>query len=206
MFIPPDDIIFRTAPRSQISQLIDLPIVARKLGEERPISSHSQMNNEAASLFTSCELDEPEYEDVSSPFHGFGVAPQTWQLGVGPILVARLDQKPLHILHATALVAFCNRHLAAKFKDYSSKGKTWSFLSEDDPTRHGLDIDARRDVLESITRANFESFFRAYKAKRVAGVTQQSADFDEAFDLWDVPNDERTPRPEWEKVPSPYDV
>jgi hypothetical protein len=186
--------------------------------EESDLPSHSQVNNDATSLFVNCSLhDTPSYSDafpiVPSPFQGFGVAPPDWQLRPGPVIIARADQRPLHILHAAALIAFSTHHLGAKFKEYSQRSESWSIVSADDPVRHELDVQARKDVLASITKANFQSFFKAYKAKRVAGIRDPfergfawSWDLEEAFDLWEIPLEERAPRPDWKDVPNPYDV
>ena len=183
--------------------MIELPVIARKLDYMDPSYSHNLTNSEASSLFANCE----SAESASSlwPIRRFGLPPEEWQLGIGPVLIARADLKPLHLLHAAALVAFCSQHLVGKFAEYNNNAKAW-VADEDGSINTSLDKQARQKVLDCVTKENFAFFFETYKKRRVAGVHESADDLDEAFQAWDVPMDERIARPEWADVPSPYDV
>lgn len=98
------------------------------------------------------------------------------------MVVARLDQKPLHPLHASALVSFCRQ-----IQESVGDGE-----------------DARSAVARECCRERFEEFFQVYKRKRVCGIRMSR--FDLSFEAWDVPEWEKEAKPEWKDIASPYEV
>lgn len=125
--ISPTDPVF-TAPPEQISkifQLIGIPIAGRKLlaPHEQPMELNPS-NSEATMLFLNVDLNargsyyDDEDEDGNfafcDPLDVWGFAPSYWQFSVGPVVIARLDKKPLHPLHASALIKFCRSHISGR--------------------------------------------------------------------------------------------
>jgi hypothetical protein len=171
----------------------------------------------------------------------FGAIPVQWALEVGPVLVARLDQKPLHPLHAAAICAFCARYLRVAFQECidaersltsspnppsSSAAASSSSALATGSSSHSISAAAtaaaasrsetiyerRRTVLALVTSGSFAEFFEQYKARRVRGrpdfyvVDDSELDHMRRMERWSIPPDEIEPRPEWEDVPSPFDV
>jgi hypothetical protein len=229
-------------------------------------------NIEASSLFRNCDISTRN--SVSSTTSGskimlpFGVIPVQWALDVGPVLVARLDCKPLHPLHAAAIAAFCSRHIRVAFQECidaersltssplplpppaathvrtpSSGGSSSSALASSSSATTGLPsqsmattmmmntagdaaamtaavaatysetiYERRRAVLALATSGSFAQFFEQYKARRLLGQPDLygigNAELDHLRNVgrWSIPMDEIESRPEWEDVPSPFDV
>jgi hypothetical protein len=191
-------------------------------------------NKEASALFRNCDISTRNSivslnDRIVLPFGGI---PVQWALDPGPIFVVRLDYKPLHPLHAAAICAFCTRYIRAAFQDcfdteraISTPGSPRGHMRERSNTSIAAAPSAplvspnmetiyerRRAVLAHATSGSFAEFFESYKAQRVRGrpdlwgVDEAHLDHMQRMERWNVPPDELEPRPEWEDVPSPFDV
>jgi hypothetical protein len=168
--------------------------------------------------------------DVRSPdlpiFNGFGGIPSAWNPSdIGPVLVVRLDRKPLHPLHGAAIVTFLTHTLRRPFTELidAEQRRAWqhalmmagtgitdpqtaaaAWVSERDV------FEGRRNVLGLVSQARFSEFFEQYKARRVDGQADllggAEAEMEQDMDKWSVQLEETEPKPEWQDVLSPYDV
>jgi hypothetical protein len=199
---------------SELSRFLGIPLVAQRVA----VDAYMQMdmtNTEASSLFRNCDIstryDLPSSLPTSPAAVSrsnsqtrsnsrivlpFGSVPVQWALDPGPIVIARLDHKPLHPLHAAAICAFCARYLRAAFQECmefertaqrrgsNSSGPTSSLSLSSHPISPtavgtGQQLSAfispetlyerRRAVLALVTPASFTEFFDQYKAVRVRG-------------------------------------
>jgi len=141
-------------------------------------------NDEASSLFLNVDPPAPFRGNPAdeSPFAAFGMPQEQWMFSVGAVVIARLDRKPLHPLHASALVTFC-REIQASLGDGE---------------------EARNALVKDCLREKFEAFFKVYKRKRVCGIRMSR--FDLSFEAWDVPEWEKEARPDWTDTVSPYEL
>ncbi|KAG8945529.1 hypothetical protein FRC04_000732 [Tulasnella sp. 424] len=84
---------------SPISMLVDVPIVIWRLRKDNPMSH-----------LTSLERAHLDNQSVTflmiNPWTGW--APAQWQQGIGPVIVARLDKKPLSIDALEVIWMFCD--------------------------------------------------------------------------------------------------
>lgn len=142
------------------------------------------------------------------PFEGFGWAPEYWQFSVGPVIIARLDKKTLHPLHASALIKFCQGNICTKVEEmHETLANEQTFLSWAKRTsleKRQTVRELRQGVIDECSREKFERYFKTYKWKRVSGVRMSR--FDLSFEAWDVPEWEKDAKPEWQNVGSPYEV
>jgi len=186
---------------SDLSRFIGLPVTARKVHLDN--YWRIDLNNaEGASLFRNCDIGTVEPERLA-----FGAIPPTWSDNTGPIIIARLDKKPLHPLHAAALVAFSSRELRQSFQECMDAEKAWRNL-------HGareMIFERRREVLAGATAHAFSEFFNQYKTRRVQGrpdlmLPLPQLNHRQRQEAQNIPPDEIEPRPDWATVVSPYDV
>ncbi|KAG8935167.1 hypothetical protein FRC01_007400 [Tulasnella sp. 417] len=84
---------------SPISMLVDVPIVIWRLRKDDPMSH-----------LTSQERPHLDNSSVTflmiNPWTGW--APPQWQQGIGPVIVARLDKKPLSVDALEVIWMFCD--------------------------------------------------------------------------------------------------
>jgi hypothetical protein len=165
-------------------------------------------NDDAATLFRNCDIGTTTTDRERLPF---GAIPPALTAnpgsGPGPLILARLDKKPLHPLHAAALVAFASRELTPSFRACMDAELAWASL-------HGareMMAERRREVLAGATANAFADFFARYKAKRVLGRPELMLPLPllthrQRVEAQSIPPDEIEPRPDWVMVPSPYDV
>jgi hypothetical protein len=122
--VPASDPLFRSADDgdgnaiSELSRFIGVPLAGRK----DPIDAYywqvNLHNAEAASLFRNCDLAAPERGSrEGSRGTAFGAVHARWLADTGPVIVARVDRRPLHPLHVAAAAAFCGRYLRRPFQD-----------------------------------------------------------------------------------------
>jgi hypothetical protein len=227
--LPIYDPIFRGTEDSAVSDLsrfLGIPVVARRI----PVEAFYDLdlsNKEASSLFRNCNLSTRNSTSSTNSrlWLPFGGIPVQWALDVGPVFVARLDHKPLHPLHAAAIATFCSRYIRTAFQDCLDAEKSLSdsppqrHSSISSPTqilnpaaRHERIYEGRRAVLALATSGNFAEFFEQYKAQRVMGrpdlwgLDTEQLDNIQRAERWSMSADEIEPHPEWEDVPSPFDV
>jgi hypothetical protein len=168
-------------------------------------------------------------------FPGFGGIPKAWEpLLIGPVLLVRLDQKPLHPLHAAAILAFTTYVLRKSFSELidAEQRRAWQHqlvmagtgvtsASESAASWVGeADVfQRRRDVLTLASQARFTEFFEAYKARRVEGHPELLLQIEEdeqnqrdarirkvKVEIPDFKMEELEARTEWADVPNPFDV
>lgn len=214
--ISPNDPVFNPLPFqvSHISRLIGIPIAGRKL-----VPPHLQpyelnpSNSEATLIFQNMDNNKPdeegdEEEQESSrsrdPFNAFGFANAYWQFSVGAVVIARLDKKPLHPLHASAFIHFCQGHIVSRRQELDEELYDGDIDGMKASDKLEFAWNGRQKVLDECTREKFEAYFKTYKAKRVSGVRMSK--FDLSFEAWDVPESEKEAKPEWRDVGSPYEV
>jgi hypothetical protein len=216
MHLKASDPLFRAADAadadaiSELSRFIGLPLAGRKERIDAYYWQVSLHNAEAAALFRNCDLSTPERGSrEGSRDTAFGAVRARWLADTGPVIVARVDRRPLHPLHVAAAAAFCGRYLRRPFQDCID--------AEDDERDSGegakADVaDRRRQVLALATPGRFADFFEQYKARRVRGRRpmgdhENAADYMRRMEKWSfMEDDEMEVCPEWEDVPSPFDV
>jgi hypothetical protein len=223
-----DDSLFTsTGPTAQvlkspISELIGIPIVGRKLVLD---PTAAPMQNDAASCFICMD---PESSKSSSDYidsenehavqeQEFGAPPFNWLVDVGPILLARLDQKPLHPLHAAAFLSYCRmiedkiqrRHEADRMK-YAKADvddvfqDVLDYVKEEKYKDVAETVAWKKEVRDNISAEKFDEFFRAYRMRRATGSMQS---LDKEIEEWVGKNENQrmgAVRPELGNVKSPY--
>jgi hypothetical protein len=156
-------------------------------------------------LLRNCDIGSFDTRRVT-----FGQVPERWAADdIGPVVVARLDRKPLHPLHAAAFAAYCAHYLRQPFQDCLESERVWrSNLASREYV-----YEERRKVLAEATQPKFAEFFELYKRRRLLGGNEAlEMDCNDSLDdlrrigRWSIPPDELDPRPEWENVLSPFDV
>jgi hypothetical protein len=194
---------------SELSRFIGLPLAGRKERIDAYYWQVSLHNAEAAALFRNCDLSTPERGSREGSRHtAFGAVRARWLADTGPVVVARVDRRPLHPLHVAAAATFCGRYLRRPFQDC---------IDAEDERRGdaggAADIaDRRRQVLALATPGRFAEFFELYKARRVRGRRpmgdrENAVDYMRRMEKWSFMDDEELEVcPEWEDVPSPFDV
>jgi hypothetical protein len=190
---------------SILSRFIGIPLAARKL----PLNTYWSIelrNPEATALFRNCDIGAQLNDDDDGL--DFGATPEEWTVDVGPVIVARIDGKPFHPLHAAAVSAFCSRYMHAPFQHCVELEQSWRRMCG---SSRELVFEQRRAVLAEAASGKFAEFFEQYKQNRVRGrpdLMGEGSDFDHVrrMDLWTATLDEVEPRPEWKDVPSPFDV
>jgi hypothetical protein len=215
--LPVVDPIFRGDDEtvlSELSRFLGIPLVARTV----PVDAYMEMdmtNSEASSLFRNCDIStrydssgnlptspatvsrsSSESRNTNRIVLPFGSVPVQWALDPGPVVLARLDQKPLHPLHAAAICAFCARYLRSAFQECAelernaqrrSSGASepsGSLSLSSHPVNpatvgtgqqlytsisHETLYERRRNLLALVTPASFDEFFEQYKVVRVRG-------------------------------------
>jgi hypothetical protein len=194
------DRMFRNESRvSQLSRFIGIPIVARRhrLDSDWEINLR---NSEASHLFRNCNIASSRSDPTP-----FGRLPNEWPIDVGPVIIARLDRKPLHPLHAAAIASFCSRHLQRHFQLSAEMERTWRNV----PGSRDWIFDQRAACLSEATAAKFAEYYDDYKLRRVIGyphLMDELYSYQQQLEHWQIPPDEIEPRPEWADVPSPFDI
>lgn len=216
---------------SDLSRFLGIPLAARRI----PVDPYWDMdltNFEVSSLFRNCDLSTRSSVSSNDAKNllPFGGIPVEWALDPGPVYVARLDYKPLHPLHAAAIVAFCSRYIRLAFQDcidaernigsprramfeeeVPSAVSPRASFSEPTTNRERV-YERRRAVLGLATSGTFAEFFEQYKDRRIQGrpdlwdVDEDELDHMQRMELLNYPPDELEPRLEWEHVSSPFDV
>lgn len=206
-----DPIYSKTQPDkgalSTISYELQLPIMGRRLTavDLDPSFDGVTGNFDASMLFQNVDLDAPEPGDPGTiPSQCFGEI-SSYFSNAGKVLLVRQDTKPLHELHAQALIAFARDFVTERIYEYNTERRVVESHSEfvrlDDATK-ASDREGHRYKLvhQLVTKDEFKYFFEQYRYNRVHGVstdiyyTSTEADW------------EHTARPDWVDVPSPYEI
>ena len=140
--IPQDHPIFKQKTPTQISRLIELPVLVKKYPPDPAWKDyrHSYDNVYATFLHVDANPKSQEWE----------WAPDEWQSYVGSVVVVRQDQKDLTTLHAEALCDFCYNYMQLKF-EASLEGRM-----------------TRDKVMGFMTKRNFAKFFKNYQKEQMS--------------------------------------
>jgi hypothetical protein len=204
-----NDQIFSLTPAS-LSEVLGIKVVGRPLHGNVDPSMHrlSNTNNDTQHLFRCCIANKVDHSVVDQRDwdHEFG---QYGPPMMGPILLARYDKEPLHILHAMALLDFAENVMSSEFDDYQHHRKSWHV--EETHFEHQAVVMRRRvEILGKANRKEFEKFWYTFKQQTVHGhpelLAEDETTMQQQMELWMVDRDELEPRPEWASVPSPYNV
>ncbi|KAF2665551.1 hypothetical protein BT63DRAFT_417105 [Microthyrium microscopicum] len=197
------DLIFRDDYSfvSDLSRFIGVPLSARKVQLDG-YWNIDRRNDEAASLFPNCDMGAL---DPQQPV--FGSVPDFWSQDTGPVIVARIDQKPLHPLHAAALVSFAMKEMKGPFRECMDIERAWTHL-------HGakeMIFERRRETLAQASPIQFAEFFREYRQRRVQGrpdlaLPWHQLNHRQRVEIQKLSPEEIEPRPEWANVPTPFAV
>jgi hypothetical protein len=151
----------------------------------------------------------------------FGTIPDAWAVNTGPIVVARMDKKPLHLLHMAAISTFITKEIGRLFQECTEAEQAWrdqyQFGVGEDYGDDGLNsalwhiFERRRQVLAAATPERFEEFFWKYKQQRVRGRPELLVPWNELTSRQKresqiISAEEIEPRPEWSDVVSPSQV
>jgi hypothetical protein len=170
----------------------------------------SARNMEAQHLFRNCDV---QVRDPLAPKwdwdHQFG----TYELEndiVGPLIIARKDKRPLHLLHAMAVVHYAE-HVMTPLLDTYQRDRQ---MFKQAPTyfEHQAQVMiARHSIVQHAKPENFRLFWYKYKEQKVNGSLDMLVDEGEEtahlqMKMWTMDREELTPRPEWQGVRCPCDV
>ncbi|QDS75531.1 hypothetical protein FKW77_005312 [Venturia effusa] len=128
---------------------------------------------------------------------------------MGCVVLARLDQEPLHVLHAMAILSFAQNIISPALDLYQQERKSWQ--SEETHFEHQAVVMKRRlQITGMARRPEFENFWRIFRQQTIQGRPEQLAQdlrtLGQDAEAWLVDKEELQPRPEWASVPSPYQV
>jgi hypothetical protein len=165
---------------------------------------------EAQHLFRNCNI---QARDPLAPNrdwdHQFGKYELEDDI-VGPLILARKDKRPLHVLHAMAIIHFAQNIMAPLLDNYQNNRR---FFTEA-PTyfEHQAHVmAARHSIVQYAKPENFRPFWYNFKAQKINGSldtivheSEESADLQ--MKMWMVNREELMPRPEWQSVRCPCDV
>jgi hypothetical protein len=173
----------------------------------RPLNDR---NLEAQHLFRNCDVQS---RDPFAPDwdwdHQFGKYELEDDI-VGPLILARKDRKPLHVLHAMAIISFAEQIMAPLLDNYQCN----RVVFKQAPTyfEHQAQVmTARHSVIQYAKPETFRPFWYKFKAQKVNGnLDLLGEERDGAAQLqmkmWMVNQEELMPRPEWQGVRCPCDV
>ncbi|KAF2431233.1 hypothetical protein EJ08DRAFT_696621 [Tothia fuscella] len=208
--LPSNDPIFNSAP-STLTTNMELPIVARPDPTTRKsCRRYSDINTNAEYLFRNCNVQSHDTIVNKKDWdHQFG----KYELNdviFGPIILARKDKKPLHVLHARAIMSFAENIMAPLFDEYQIARKFWRNLDTHFEQQWEVVI-ARFNIARQGKKEEFMRFWYDYKGSKIKGqpdmLVGESAEVERLQMLsWIVDRYELEPHPEWIHVPTPYDV
>jgi hypothetical protein len=109
-----------------------------------------------------------------------------------------------------AIINFAENVMSPLLDDYQQIRRNWRDSSTHFEHQRAV-IMARYDIVQRATPEEFKAFWREFKDQKVDGRKDLLVDESEKtaklqMDLWMVDRDELVPHPEWENIPSPYDV
>lgn len=209
--IPKNDQIFEQTP-ALISERFGIKIVSRPLNNNVDSSklrlSVTDLSNDAQHLFRCFDPNKADHSvahrrDWDHEFGKYG-SPM-----MGSVVLARLDQEPLHVLHAMAIVRFAQTVISPALDLYQQERTTWQ--SEETHFEHQAVVMKRRLQITGLAkRREFEQFWHTFKQQIVQGRPEQLAEdlrtLGQDAEAWLVDKEEMEPRLEWASVPSPYQV
>lgn len=202
------DRIFEDTP-ALMSEKFGIKIVSRALNNNADTSnlrlSVSDLNNDAQHLFRCFNPNIADHSVVNRRDwdHEFG---KYGPAMMGPVILARLDQEPLHVLHAMAILKFAQTIITPALDLYQQERKAWH--AEETHFEHQAVVMKRRlQTTGMARREEFEQFWRVFKQQTVQGRPEQMdaelKTLGQDLEVW-VDKEELQPRPEWASVPSPY--
>ena len=126
--LPPTDAIFATRPAS-ISEIFGMPLIARParvqdLPQLSPYLREAQVPNLLIrSLFRECDVTCCDKNaGIYEWDHEFG---EQKLLIDGPVILARKDGRPLHLVHAKMILEYVEREVDPLFDGYQVERKRW---------------------------------------------------------------------------------
>jgi hypothetical protein len=138
---------------SPLSEHLELPLVVIEMpgsrdywpAVEADYGANLTENDAATFLLLSCDPKNQE------SFIGYAWSSMAagCKTGLGTMIVARKDKKPLLVAHLAALIQYCQYHLASLFLDYSET--------------ESIGQDGDNKVLQEITKAKFEKHWNSWK-------------------------------------------
>jgi hypothetical protein len=215
IMISQNDEIFSLSP-SSLSEVLGIKVVGRPLNNAHKDPSMRRLSNtnyDAQHLFRCCVVNK--VDDIAASHsrrewdRQFGEYELPYDM-MGPMILARSDKGPFHILHAMAMLNFAENIMSPEFDDYQHHRKSWRV--EETHFEHQRVVMTRRlEIARKANRKGFEFFWKKFKQQTVHGYPELLVEDDETtmqqqMELWMVNRDELEPRPEWASVPSPYDV
>ncbi|TID25115.1 hypothetical protein E2P81_ATG04219 [Venturia nashicola] len=209
ILIAKSDRVFGDTP-ALMSEKFGIKIVSRPLNNHVdpsvPRLSVTDLSNDAQHLFRCFDPNKADHKVANRREwdHEFGKYGPPM---MGSVILARLDQEPLHVLHAMAIVKFAQTVITPALDLYQQERKTWQ--SAETHFEHQVIVMRRRLQITGMARPEeFEQFWQTFKQQTVRGRPQQLADdlktLGQDAEAWLVDKEELQPRPDWSSVPSPY--
>lgn len=140
------DPIFMDTRPTQTSVLLELPLLVQRLNDREIIPGDAYHKNRPATFLQMC------------PHSGF--APLDWQRKIGPVLVVRMDRKPLSCLHLEAIWRY-----------------HWALMSEVNS------IGWEHGTRARLTRKAFEMFWYEYRKRQIEAGREDFEDFDSPYNV-----------------------
>jgi hypothetical protein len=213
VMLPQNDQIFSLDPAS-LSEVMGIKIVGRPLNDVDPSKRRLiNTNHYVQHLFRCCLINKVDTTAASFNQrdwdHEFGQHETPAMMG--PVILARHDKQPLHILHAMAMLNFAETVMSPEFDDYQQQRTSW-WVEKSHFEHQAVVVMRRLEISWKAERREFERFWHTFKQQTVHGhpelLVEEEDNAEESMQqlmkLWMVDRDELRPRPEWASVPSPY--
>jgi hypothetical protein len=202
-------------PPSTLTEVLRIKLVGRPLNTKQNTSMHrlSHTNFDAQHLFRCCNVNVADHKaglyNKREWDRNFGEYELPHDI-IGPMILARSDMTPLHVLHAMAILSFAETVMTPLFDQYQMYRKLWRSIESH--FEHQFRVMTRRvEIVAEAHPKRFVEFWEDFKKQTVNGHPEWLVEDDETtvqqqLELWMVNREELKPRPEWVLVPSPYDV
>ena len=153
--VPKEDLVY-PSPVTSISQLVGLPLWARKCQSDNAWNSieGSDIFQNQAATFLHMEADPKKETWQADPSKStWGWAPMIWQNNVGSVLVVRRNIEHVARHQVKALCHFCQFKMQLLFEAYLEGGPK-------NPTRE--------QVMEYLTPKKFKEYFEEFKPQEAS--------------------------------------